>query len=128
MSGYRSVFTPISDYSGLGGVIFEIYQPGTNCLPQGTTYGIDVSYANGGAFSSPHIDSNQDGYINSGDTSSSPPINGQSGNAVGFPLGSGLIASPVVVCNQGACYMEYPGSTMKESGVGHSRTAWWEVH
>jgi hypothetical protein len=87
-----------------------------------------INYADGGYFSSPQFDLNNDGSINSGDQ-----VGGA--NPVGMSLGSVFAAAPTIrTANLGSVgaiklITESNDSiqSVGEKGSSKSRTAWWEI-
>jgi type IV pilus assembly protein PilY1 len=126
-SGERVVTDPRLE-SG-GALVLTSYVPSTNvCSVGGSSNLYVINYANGGYFTSPQFDLNNDGQINSSDT-----IAGA--NPVGVSLGSVFAAAPTIrTANLGSVgaiklITESNDSiqSVGEKGSSKSRTAWWEI-
>jgi type IV pilus assembly protein PilY1 len=126
-SGERVVTDPRLE-SG-GALVLTSYVPSTNvCSAGGTSNLYVINYANGGSFTSPQFDLNNDGSINSSDQ-----IGGA--NPVGMSLGSVFAAAPTIrTANLGSVgaikLITESNDTIQsvgEKGSSKSRTAWWEI-
>jgi type IV pilus assembly protein PilY1 len=126
-SGERVVTDPRLE-SG-GALVLTSYVPSINpCSAGGTSNLYVINYANGGYFTSPQFDLNNDGSINSGDQ-----IGGA--NPVGMSLGSVFAAAPTIrTANLGSVgaikLITESNDTIQsvgEKGSSKSRTAWWEI-
>lgn len=112
-----------------GALVLTSYVPSPNvCSAGGTSNLYVLNYANGGFFTSPQFDLNNDGQINSSDT-----IGGA--NPVGMSLGNVFAAAPTIrTANLGSIgaikLITESNDTIQsigEKGSSKSRTAWWEI-
>jgi type IV pilus assembly protein PilY1 len=126
-SGERVVTDPRLE-SG-GALVLTSYVPSINpCSAGGTSNLYVINYANGGYFTTPQFDLNNDGSINSGDQ-----IGGA--NPVGMSLGSVFAAAPTIrTANLGSVgaikLITESNDTIQsvgEKGSSKNRTAWWEI-
>lgn len=115
-----------------GGVVFTTYQPSTNaCSAGGTSFLMDVNYANGGAFTQPELDVNGDGQLNASDQGT---VNGQTYNPVGMSLGQGYSAAPTILsANLGSVHAvklitKASGQiqSVEERGGSSGLSGWWQ--
>jgi type IV pilus assembly protein PilY1 len=112
-----------------GALVLTSYVPSPIvCTGGGSSNLYVINYADGGYFSSPQFDLNNDGQINSGDQ-----VGGA--NPVGMSLGSVFAAAPTIrTANLGSVgaiklITESNDSiqSVGEKGSSKSRTAWWEI-
>jgi type IV pilus assembly protein PilY1 len=126
-SGERVVTDPRLENGGA--LVLTSYVPSPIvCTGGGSSNLYVINYADGGYFSSPQFDLNNDGQINSGDQ-----VGGA--NPVGMSLGSVFAAAPTIrTANLGSVgaiklITESNDSiqSVGEKGSSKSRTAWWEI-
>jgi type IV pilus assembly protein PilY1 len=122
LSGERIVTDPRIDS---GAVVVTTVQPSSNtCSGGDVAWLMEFNYA-GGTFVSPQFDTNDNGEIDSGDTT-----------ANGLLLGNVYAAAPVIVkapcttnCKRVKLITESSGTiqNVTERGSQQQRTAWWEI-